>query len=234
YVSTPFDGTGQKFFAVPCGSTFDRVDIRSPAGDSEFVITDLSVQTSPGPAADFTVSPRKGGVPLTVTFTHRPCSASGIAAWAWDVANDGTADSAAPKPTHTYTASGRYTVRLEVTDRNGRMGRSVRSDFVTGIGATNNTRGADVLELQFNEARGDRTANAASTDVAPPEAEVSITNWQVDAGRPNFRGNEPGFGALGNGAGVDTHLPLDVSSATYMWWQRMRTAPETRVVYVFG
>src|SRR5690606_8924835 len=56
YVSTPFDGTGQKFFAVPCGSTFDRVDIRSPAGDSEFVITDLSVQTSPGPAADFTVS----------------------------------------------------------------------------------------------------------------------------------------------------------------------------------
>src|SRR5690606_2072333 len=63
--------------------------------------------------------------------------------------------------------------------------------------------GADLLELRFNEPRGAATANAASTDAAPAQANVTghdgavpIDDWQGDAGRIGWHGSDPGTGCL--------------------------------------
>ena len=41
-------------------------------------------------------------------------------AYAWDFDADGTVDSTAANPTHTYTANGVFNATLRVTDRTGR------------------------------------------------------------------------------------------------------------------
>ncbi len=55
--------------------------------------------------------------PLTVTFTDQ--SVGFTTAWAWDVNNDGVTDYTTQSPTHTYSTTGIYTVRLIVTNANG-------------------------------------------------------------------------------------------------------------------
>jgi PKD repeat protein len=67
--------------------------------------------------ADFTASPTSGAPPLAVQFTDQ--SVGDITGWAWDFDNDGTVDSTAPNPSHTYNTVGEYTVSLEVTGPEG-------------------------------------------------------------------------------------------------------------------
>ena len=49
-----------------------------------------------------------------------------IAAFAWDFESDGTIDSRAAAPAHTYVRGGEYTVTLDVTAADGRRGRGTR------------------------------------------------------------------------------------------------------------
>jgi len=68
--------------------------------------------------AQFTANPRKGEVPLKVSFDaseSEPSDVNGkITSYAWDF-GDGTSDSG-EKVTHTYTKTGRFTASLKVTD----------------------------------------------------------------------------------------------------------------------
>ncbi len=57
---------------------------------------------------DFKGEPTSGGVPLTVVFTN--LSTGNFTSCTWDFGDTGT--SAECNPTHTYTASGKYTVKL--------------------------------------------------------------------------------------------------------------------------
>jgi PKD repeat protein len=66
------------------------------------------------PQADFSASPRSGTVPLTVQFTDE--STGDIAYWQWDFDDDGIVDSTEQNPSHTYSATGSYTVSLTVGD----------------------------------------------------------------------------------------------------------------------
>lgn len=62
-------------------------------------------------SASFTASPAGGNsMQFTDTSTGSPTS------WAWDFENDGTVDSNAQNPLHTYASAGQYTCRLTVTD----------------------------------------------------------------------------------------------------------------------
>ena len=64
--------------------------------------------------ADFEANTTQGNPPLTVTFTDK--STGNPISWEWDFDNDGTVDSYAQNPTHTYNNLGWYTVKLTVSD----------------------------------------------------------------------------------------------------------------------
>ncbi|OPY29364.1 MAG: PKD domain protein [Methanocella sp. PtaU1.Bin125] len=66
--------------------------------------------------AYFTGSPTSGNKPLTVQFTDG--SLGGIDVWEWDFNNDGIYDSTLQNPSYTYTAKGKYSVKLRVSNAN--------------------------------------------------------------------------------------------------------------------
>jgi len=70
----------------------------------------------PPPTANFSANPASGNAPLTVQFTDE--STGAITSWNWDF-GDGSADSPAQNPSHTYTNAGDYTVTLTVTGSGG-------------------------------------------------------------------------------------------------------------------
>lgn len=64
--------------------------------------------------AYFTGAPASGKKPLTVQFSDG--SLGFIDTWAWDFQNDGTVDSQDQDPRWRYTAKGKYSVRLQVSN----------------------------------------------------------------------------------------------------------------------
>lgn len=75
----------------------------------------LHPRVFPPPIADFSVSPEQGTAPLNVTFTD--VSSGDISNWHWDF-GDGQFSSD-PKPNHTYTIAGNYTVSLAIMGSGG-------------------------------------------------------------------------------------------------------------------
>jgi len=67
------------------------------------------------PAAAFNVAPQEGYAPLTVQFTDT--STGNVTSWLWDF-GDGN-NSTSQNPSHEYSSSGTYTVRLTVTNTFG-------------------------------------------------------------------------------------------------------------------
>jgi PKD repeat protein len=84
------------------------------------------------PAADFTVAPTSGIVPLRVQFTDR--SSGYPSTWAWDFEDDGSIDSPAQSPSHTYAAPGLYTTSLTVSNAFG-SDAGARSNLVCATSA---------------------------------------------------------------------------------------------------
>src|SRR5260221_152029 len=91
----------------------------------------------PPPAANFSANPTSGNAPLAVQFTDQ--SSGSITGWAWDF-GDGSANSSAQNPLHTYTNAGDYTATLTVTGSGGSSGKSlaihVAARVLLQIGAT--------------------------------------------------------------------------------------------------
>lgn len=196
--------------------------------------------------ANFTASPRSGAVPLTVHFTDT--SAGFVDTWAWDFDGDGLTDSTQQHPSWQYVNPGRYTVRL----RSGNAGQAdseTKLNFVFVSGPPVDPGPPEILQYQFNEARGALVANTATGPLAPAFGTVSdggvapVPNphWQADPARAGWRGNEPGFGCLGVDDvapfenRVDTAWPLVLSgSHTIAFWSRAVAPPSTLGVYAFG
>ncbi|MCA8951243.1 MAG: hypothetical protein KDE27_17180 [Planctomycetes bacterium] len=201
--------------------------------------------------ADFRAGTPTGGTPLMVSFTDNSWTslASGISLWQWDFDNDGTFEvsgsgTTEQNPTWVYGFPGTYSVKLQIVDGSGATSLT-RTDLIKVGFPTNNANSADLLHYTFNEPPrpGEmRVFNAASSDIAPRFATMTNDNWQGDAARPLFQGNETGFGCLGE-AGVvsmnalDTGWPLQVTNMTVSWWHRVGTAgagTSNAFAYVFG
>src|SRR5262249_45265908 len=116
---------------------------------------------------------------------------------------------------------------------------------IVALGPTNNTRSAELVELQFNEPRGAKVANTASTSAAPAFGNVvdsngaSNPNWRTDSGRAKWKGNDAGAGCLARdnvtpyGGKIDTGWAIDiVGSHTIMFWTR--TSAAASASYLFG
>ncbi len=83
---------------------------------------------SAAPQAGFSASPTDGLEPLTVQFTDQ--STGDISDWAWYFDNDGTVDSTAQNPSHTYETAGNYTVHLMVTGPGG-SNTMTKTNYIT-------------------------------------------------------------------------------------------------------
>jgi PKD repeat protein len=98
-----------------------RIYLRVSNADGEDVeikdgyITVLAQPTAP--VAAFASDTATGGAPLTVQFAD--LSTGTPTAWAWDFDGDGVAETTEQNPSHTYEATGDYTVILQVSNEGG-------------------------------------------------------------------------------------------------------------------
>lgn len=124
------------------------------------------------PTAAFSAVPRSGEGPLQVQFNDLSSpGTSAITAWAWDFDNNGTVDSTAQHPIHTYNASGRYSVSLRVTNLIG-SDTKVELDFI------NVTTGPSA-EFTGTPTSGIAPLLVAFTDNSAPGG-AALTRWAWD------------------------------------------------------
>jgi PKD repeat protein len=111
------------------------VNRASPGSGNEISRSGVSVVSDPpgwiwapavAPVADFTGTPTSGNASLSVAFTD--ASTNSPTSWAWNFGDGGT--STAQNPTHSYTASGVYTVQLTATNGAG-SNTKTRTAYIT-------------------------------------------------------------------------------------------------------
>lgn len=84
-----------------------------------------------GPLPNFNANVLTGCAPLAVNFNDISVSDSTLVQWTWDF-GDGSAPQTTASSTinHTYNVPGLYTVRMDVTDKNGCVKTLFRSDYI--------------------------------------------------------------------------------------------------------
>lgn len=142
----------------------------------------VSVPPPTGPIADFSVTPRSGTEPLTVSFQFVDLRAGTVTytQYQWDFTNDGTFDATGPSATHTYPTDGSYDVRLRVTDSTGatseltKVGAVVVTDRICVV--------PDFANRQRNEAQGIWAAAGFTTTVTtlPSGQGQGNGNYQIN------------------------------------------------------
>ena len=133
----------------------------SPAS-LQFVYLPLILRNYEPVQVDFTASPLTGKVPLTVTFTNK--STGPYISSLWDFGDGVT--STLENPTHTYTATGAYTVTLSVSGPSG-SNDEVKPNYITvyttplqaGFVATPTTGTAPLTVTFTNESIGAYTSS---------------------------------------------------------------------------
>ncbi len=103
-----------------------RLTARNAAGSNTITRSNYIVaNVLRPPVAAFSATPTSGSIPLNVTFTDR--STGSLVSWSWSF-GDGTS-SIEKNPVHTYSKTGRFTVRL--TARNAAGSNTVtRSNYI--------------------------------------------------------------------------------------------------------
>jgi glucose/arabinose dehydrogenase/PKD repeat protein len=185
--------------------------------DSGLYRVDYLGDQEPAPIAVAGAAPDSGPAPLPVEFSSEGSAdpAGGALSYAWDFNDDGTIDSTAPNPTHTYSSNGVFNARLTVTSSQGRSGSTVAPVTV------GNTRPAVTLtappdggffdwgeELSYqvsvsdpedggiNESAITVTAAVGHDDHAHPTSPISGANGSVVTNRGGHGGAEEIFWVL--------------------------------------
>ena len=99
----------------------------SGTGGSDKVIMENYITAYEPAVAGFSGTPTGGQAPLTVQFNDE--SMGEVDTYAWDFDNNGSIDSTAQNPAHTYTVEGTYSVRLVVSGLGG-TNTLVRDDYI--------------------------------------------------------------------------------------------------------
>ncbi|MFA0847586.1 MAG: chitobiase/beta-hexosaminidase C-terminal domain-containing protein, partial [Methanobacterium formicicum] len=120
------------------------------------------------PTADFTATPNKGTVPLTVEFNDQSTGTKPLT-YSWDFGDGST--STEQNPTHTYTTPGNYTVKLTVTNAVGSSEKTMTiitsdSDIVAPIPT------ADLPGGSYNTTIN---VNLSATDDQDPNPQIYYT-----------------------------------------------------------
>ena len=138
--------------------------VNGPGGENTATKTDyISVTSSAlAPVANFSASPTSGPAPLEVIFTN---SSTNATSYSWDFNGDGTTDTTAQNPAHTYTTAGTYTVSLTARGSDG-TDTKTNSDYIAvSSGGRSGGGGGDssglVAAYNFEEAIGTTVADAS-------------------------------------------------------------------------
>jgi PKD repeat protein len=124
-------------YFTPVDATYTiRLTVHDNTGRIATTTKTLSVKPGSDPTAAFTISPSPATVGAVVTFDGAPSTAVGPATKAryeWDF-GDGSAIVSTVAPTssvtHSYSATGTYTIRLTVFDTNGRSNSTTHTLLV--------------------------------------------------------------------------------------------------------
>jgi len=154
-----------------------------------------SVTVFKSPVANFTPSSLNGCPPLSVYFADKSTAGSGpISAWLWDFGDGNT--STQQNPTHKYTTPGKYTISLNVTDKNGCSGSTVKNSLIevftpptVDFSAATRSSCAPPLTVNFAPSVSFITASATylwdfgdgttSTSVSPSHSYSSLGSFTV-------------------------------------------------------
>ena len=133
------------------------------------------------PVAVATANPTSGAAPLTVNFDGSGSSDpdGDPITYAWDLDGDGSFDdSTAAQPTFTYTQSGTYTARLQVTDSPGAS--SVSGPITITVGNTPPTATINAPSGSLTWRVGDVIAFSGSgTDPQDGNLPASALSWSL-------------------------------------------------------
>ena len=142
------------------------------------------------PEAGFAASPTLGKAPLQVQFTDQ--STGDITGREWDFESDGTVDSTAKDPSHTYDTAGTYTVSLTVTAADGsedtetKVGYIRVGELLAGFTASP-TSGIVPLAVEFtDQSVGEITSwawdfgdDGTSTEQSPSHTYTTVGTYTV-------------------------------------------------------
>jgi PKD repeat protein len=132
---------------------------------------DGTPETGVPPSAKFEVTPAVAVVGEPVAFADGSTDPdSSIVKWEWDFGDGGT--STAQNPTHTYAASGPYTMKLTVTDEHGNTDSAARTIKVTR---------APMADFSVSPAKPVVDVRAEFTD-ASGDLDGSIAAWEWNFG----------------------------------------------------
>ncbi len=108
-------GPDGALYVIEWGSGFNGDNADSGVYRVDYISGDKA------PEAHATGTPTAGLAPLAVNFSSAGSNdpEGSAITYAWDFDSDGTTDSTAANPSHTYTANGSYTAKLTVTDESG-------------------------------------------------------------------------------------------------------------------
>jgi len=163
-----------------------------------------------GPIAQLNANPTSGTAPLSVSFNPNGSSDpdGDQLSYNWDF-GDGTPNSAARAPSHTYSASGIYTARLTVSDGRGRSATATETinagNTAPVISVTGDTRyrGGEIFRLRA-------TASDAQDGTLPDTA----FDWNVRLIHAEHT-HVGGAGSYSNRAQIDIQANTDHDSDSH-------------------
>ncbi len=103
--------------------------IKTDDGCSSSALDSVYIDVEPNPIADFTAGNTSGCEPFTTTFTNNTTTFSNVK-YLWRF-GDGTSDTTANPPPHTYIKPGKYEVKLYVTSAFGCIDSISKPDYIT-------------------------------------------------------------------------------------------------------
>jgi PKD repeat protein len=114
------------------GTTYSVTVTSQPAPTSTCAdAVKIAAGSVSAPVADFIADPVTGAAPLSVTFTD--LSKGTITSWLWNFGDGSTSTNR--NPSHTYSASGAYTVSLTATGPSG-SNTAVKSQYINTTGSS--------------------------------------------------------------------------------------------------
>jgi large repetitive protein len=84
-----------------------------------FTADQIAIAPDQAPVAKLKVTPAAHGDPTTFDASHSTVAYGAIASYAWDFGDGVAQTTTTPTVTHDYTAPGRYTARVTLTDTAG-------------------------------------------------------------------------------------------------------------------
>ena len=171
----------------------------------------------PGPVANFTGTPTSGIAPLTVAF--HDSSTGGPTSWSWTFGDGGT--STAQNPSHTYGATGTYTVALTVANTAG-SNTLTRTGYISVGSASSGPIVREAVSTVVN-------ATATSSVTVPKPAgtasgDVLVACLALNGGSVSSSGLPAGWTSIATATGVANphvfgyyHVAGSSEPTSYTW-----------------